>query len=141
MTRVLWIATGGGLGALARYALMGLWAGQPIPYNIALINVAGSFFIAVVMTLAIEYGWLSERSRLFLSVGVLGGFTTFSTFMLGVETLLARHAIMTAYTYAVGSLLLGLAACWLGVAATRRVVPWLSRADDEPSDPSSPSPS
>lgn len=126
MTRSLWIGIGGGLGALARYALLGLWPGQAIPYNIALINVGGSLLIAVVMTLAIEYGWPGERGRLFWTTGVLGGFTTFSTFMLGIHTLLAGHAILSAYTYAVGSLVAGLAACWFGTWWSRRLIACLT---------------
>ncbi len=122
MINVVWIAVGGGLGALARFALSNLlWTHQPLPYNIFLINISGSFLIAVVMTLSLEYGWLSERGRLFLAVGVLGGYTTFSTFMLGVEEIIARQAVVSAYTYTMGTLVFGLAACWAGVIATRRI--------------------
>ncbi len=135
MMNLLWIALGGGLGALARYGLSGLISTQPLPYNIFIINVSGSFLIAVVMTLSLEYGWLSERGRLFLSVGVLGGYTTFSTFMLGIYLLLSHHALIRAYTYTIGSLLFGLAFCWLGGVATRRAVEALIARKSPPEDP------
>lgn len=122
MMNLLWIALGGGLGAIARYGLSGILSATVIPYSIFGINVTGSFLIGIVMTLAIEYGWLGERGRLFLAVGVLGGYTTFSTYMLGVHQLLTSGRPGPGLVYALGSLILGLAACWSGMIGTRRLV-------------------
>lgn len=139
MISLIWIALGGGLGALARFGISELlWVHQPVPYNILLINVSGSFLIAVVMTLSLEYGWLSERGRLFLAVGVLGGYTTFSTFMLGVDQIIAHQTFLSAYTYTIGSLVFGLASCWAGVIATRRMVQAMMNRKNDAEESESP---
>lgn len=122
MNNVLWIALGGGLGALARYGLSGVLPSTPVPYSIWGINITGSYLIGIVMTLALEYGWLGERGRLFVAVGVLGGYTTFSTYMLGVHQLLMAGAALAGIFYALGSLIVGLAACGAGVIGTRILV-------------------
>jgi CrcB protein len=122
MNNLLWIALGGGLGALTRYGLSGILPSTPIPYSIWGINASGSFLIVIVMTLALEYGWLGEPGRLFVGVGVLGGYTTFSTYMLGVHQLLMDGAPLAGIFYAMGSLIVGLAACWAGVIGTRLLV-------------------
>ncbi|NMP21946.1 fluoride efflux transporter CrcB [Sulfobacillus harzensis] len=122
MNNLLWIALGGGLGAMARYGLSGILPSTLIPYSIFGINISGSFLIGIVMTLAMEYGWLGERGRLFIAVGVLGGYTTFSTYMLGVHQLLTQGAPLAGIGYALGSLILGMAACWAGVIGTRILV-------------------
>ncbi len=119
MSNLLWIALGGGLGAIARYGLSGILPSTPIPYSIFGINVTGSFLIGIVMTLAMEYGRLGERGRLFVAVGVLGGYTTFSTYMLGIHQLFTEGALFAGFFYALGSLIFGLAACWAGVIGTR----------------------
>lgn len=130
-----WIGLGGGLGALARYAMSGILPAHPVPYSIFLINIIGSFFIAAVMTLSLEFGWLSERLRVFLTVGVLGGFTTFSTFMLGTYELIHGQQLLDAYTYAVGSLLFGLLACWVGIIVTRALAKSVTGRPPEPEPP------
>lgn len=125
MTDTLWIALGGAVGAVARYAVASLlWPHRLFPYNILAINLSGSILIAVVMVLAIEYGWLTARGRLFLVVGVLGGYTTFSTFILGSTRLMAHDAVLGA-TYLGASLGSGLLGCWLGLVATRRLILWV----------------
>ena len=86
--RLALIFTGGGLGATARY-LVGLWFverfGSAFPWGTLSINVAGSLLIGVVATLADEAGVIGREPRFFLVAGILGGFTTFSSFAL--ETL------------------------------------------------------
>lgn len=122
MRNWLWIALGGGLGAVARYGVASMWPSTLIPYSIFSINVSGSFLIGIVLTLAIEYGWLGERGRLFVAVGLLGGYTTFSTYMLGVHQLFTGGTPWAALGYALGSLVAGLVACWVGMLGTRRFV-------------------
>ncbi|MCL4521857.1 MAG: CrcB family protein [Firmicutes bacterium] len=124
-----WIGLGGGIGALLRYALMNLFPEKPLPYGIFIINILGSFFIAVIMTGTQEFGWPPERLRIFLTVGVLGGFTTFSTFALGTYLLIQQAHFMAAYTYSIGSLFFGLTAAWSGIIFVRTINRWLeSRA-------------
>jgi CrcB protein len=81
--RLLLIALGGSLGALARYALS-TWYVHRIPAGTLLVNVAGCLFIGLFMGAAVERHWLSHNVRLFFVTGFLGALTTFSTF--GWET-------------------------------------------------------
>ena len=111
-----WIALGGGIGAVLRYELMTRIAETPIPYGIFLINIVGSFAISVVMTSTQEFGWPPERLRIFLTVGLLGGFTTFSTFTFESIRLVETGRYWDATLYVLGSLLAGLLGAVLGLA-------------------------
>ena len=77
------VAVGGGLGSVLRYLTSGLaarWLGLDFPYGTLIVNVAGSFLIGLVQALAEKADVLPEPARLFLSAGVMGGFTTYSAF-------------------------------------------------------------
>ncbi|SDF44248.1 camphor resistance protein CrcB [Thermus arciformis] len=110
MERYLWVALGGALGSVLRYGL-GAWvqglAGPGFPWSTLVVNALGSFLIGVVLRLSLE-GALSGEARLFLAVGVLGGFTTFSTFSYETLALLQEGQVAKALLYAGGSLVLGL---------------------------------
>jgi CrcB protein len=121
-TRTLVAGAGGFLGASARYALGGLvyrLVSPAFPWATLLVNVSGCFAIGFLAILAEERGPIGPAGRLFWMVGVLGGFTTFSSF--GYETLsLAREGSYgLAVANAVGQLALGLAAVWAGAAFAR----------------------
>ncbi len=83
MLQFLWICIGGALGTGARY-LVGTWAakalGTGFPYGTLIVNVVGSFFISVVMFLSIDAGVIPLPVRMFLTTGIMGGFTTYSSF-------------------------------------------------------------
>ena len=83
MSRVFLVALGGALGSVARYGV-GVAAprvlGAGFPWGTLLVNVVGSFLIAGVMHLAVATAAISPSARLFLTTGVIGGFTTYSTF-------------------------------------------------------------
>ena len=83
MARFVWVCLGGAVGTGARYAIAG-WAarrfGSEFPYGTLLVNVVGSFAIALIMQLSLTTGVVSPSLRVFLTVGVLGGFTTYSAF-------------------------------------------------------------
>ena len=124
MDRYLVVLAGAGLGGLARYAL-GTWimarSGGRFPLGTFLINISGSFFIGLLMTLLTERLHPHPNWRLFLVVGVLGGYTTFSS--LEYETLQAVRdgERWMGLFYVAGSVLLGYVAVWLGaVLAARR---------------------
>jgi CrcB protein len=107
-----------------RYALGGLVyrvVSPAFPWATLLINVSGCFAIGLLAILAEERGPIGPAGRLFWMVGVLGGYTTFSTF--GYETLsLAREGShVLAAANAVGQLVLGLAAVWAGMAVARGI--------------------
>jgi CrcB protein len=116
------IALGGGLGSLARYGLARALPTAPgdFPWATFTVNVAGSFALGLLMVYVLEVWPPSRLVRPFLGVGVIGGFTTFSTY--GVETrgLLAAHAWTLAAAYALGSLAAGLTAVWAGITTGRR---------------------
>jgi fluoride exporter len=114
------IAVGGGLGTVARYGLsVAFPAGHGFPWAIFAVNVSGSFLLGVLMVYLLEI-WPPRRFvRPFLAVGLIGGYTTFSTYAGGVLTLLTGGAPALANAYALSSLLGALVAVWCGVHAAR----------------------
>jgi CrcB protein len=119
VTAYLLVGIGGGLGAAARYALGGAVhrvTGAGFPAGTLVVNVLGCLLIGVVMGLTEVRPALTREARLFLTVGVLGGFTTFSSF--GYETLqlLRGGQFGLAALSACGNLFVGLAAVWAGRA-------------------------
>lgn len=116
------IALGGGLGSIARYGIARALPTAPghFPWATFTANVVGSFALGLLMVYVLEVWPPSRLVRPFLGVGVIGGFTTFSTY--GVETrgLLAAHAWLLAAVYALGSLAAGLAAVRAGIVTGRR---------------------
>ena len=82
LAKISLIAIGGAFGAVAKFLLNQIFAGflQPFPFAAFFINITGSFLIGLVLTLATEKAIISENLRLFLTVGFLGAYTTFSTF-------------------------------------------------------------
>lgn len=117
------IALGGGLGALARYGLTRWLPTGPgeFPWATFVTNVVGCLLIGVLMVLVTEV-WSAHRLvRPFLGVGVLGGFTTFSTYAVEVRGLLAPGTVGVAFAYLAGTLVAALLATLVGVAATRAV--------------------
>ena len=113
------VACGGALGTLARFwmtdAVTGL-TGARFPYATLLINILGSFVIGLVagLTLTPERIGMHPDLRVFLMVGVCGGFTTFSAFSLQLLELLQNGDVALALLYAAGSVLLCLLFVWGG---------------------------
>jgi CrcB protein len=123
MFNFLLVALGGGIGAAGRYGVslaMPLKPGE-WPWATFSVNVAGSLAIGVLA------GWLSSRGdaaeswRLFLGVGVLGGFTTFSAYSLETLRMIERGEWPAALLYALGSVAAGLAAVAIGAEIAKRV--------------------
>ncbi|MGZ4207702.1 MAG: fluoride efflux transporter CrcB [Actinomycetota bacterium] len=123
------VAIGGGLGALARYEL-GLSFARAIPPAFPLttfvINVTGVFVLGLVMTLILEFWPPTRYVRPFFAIGVLGGYTTFSTFMVESARLIQTHLAGRALLYVALSLGVGLAAVFAG-AFTAELWPFLVR--------------
>ncbi len=125
MTRFLLVCAGGALGSGARY-LVGSWValhwGTTFPWGTLAINLAGSFLISVVMVLGLEAGWLGADLRILLAVGVLGGFTTYSSFNYETLALAQRgeSGLAAAYVAAtvLGAMAMGLIGLWMARAAT-----------------------
>lgn len=114
---------GGGLGAALRFALA-TWvdsrASPDFPWGTMVVNLVGCFAIGLLVTLAELRGGLAPSVRLFLVAGLLGGFTTFSTFSLETWLLVETREFGLAFANAAGALMAGLAAVFIGV--------WLGRA-------------
>ena len=115
------IAAGGALGSAARYGAGVLWPhdASEIAWSTFAVNVVGGFLLGLLMVFVNDV-WPPHRYvRPFLGVGVLGGFTTFSTYMLDTHALLYAGRPPVALLYLFGTLLLGLVAVWLGILAGR----------------------
>lgn len=118
------IAAGGAVGSLARWGLTLLLphpAGT-FPWPTFTANVAGCLLLGVLMVLVLEVWPPSRYLRPFLGVGVLGGFTTFSTAMLDARALLVDGRTALAGLYVFGSVAAGLFAVVVGIGATRLAV-------------------
>lgn len=114
MLNCLIVAAGGALGAVSRYliTLLPLNPENGFPVKTFLINIAGCFLIGIVAALAAKNS-LDSKWILFLKVGVCGGFTTFSSFALETEGLIARGGIAVAAAYVILSIVLGVLAVML----------------------------
>jgi CrcB protein len=118
----VWVALGGALGSVARYACSGLavrWLGAGFPWGTLFVNVTGSFLIGVLAAFVIADGRpaLGPDGRAFFIVGILGGFTTFSSFSLETLNLARDGAVGAAAANVLLSLVSCLLAVWLGYAA------------------------
>ena len=116
---------GGGLGSAARYGV-GVLAlrlvGSEYPWGTLTINVVGYFAMGVVAEYFALRSGLSQPMRLFLTTGIIGGFTTFSTYALETALLQERGEMGAALTYALGSVVVGVAALFAGLALVRVLV-------------------
>jgi fluoride exporter len=123
------VAAGGAIGGLARYAVnQAVGASPGFPWPTFVENVLGCLLLGALMVLLVELRPPSRYARPFLGVGVLGGFTTFSTFSAETRALLAADHAATAALYVLASLLVGLATTAAGVVTTRAAAGrWASR--------------
>ena len=123
MDRYLVVLAGAGLGGLTRY-VAGTWImakyGGRFPLGTFIINVTGSFLIGVLMTLLTERLQPHPNWRLFLVVGILGGYTTFSSFEYETYQAVRDGERWMGMLYVAGSVLLGYLGVWLGAMLTAR---------------------
>ena len=113
LSLILAVAAGGALGSVARY-LMGIGAtrlfGLAFPWGTLIINILGSFLIGAFVELFALKWDLPQEGRVFLTVGICGGFTTFSTFSLDTWVLMERGEWWLATAYIAGSVVLSIGA-------------------------------
>lgn len=119
MLTYLWVALGSAFGGIARYWCSGFFArliGETFPWGTVIVNVVGSLIIGFVATLTAPEGrfLVPSDARIFVMVGFCGGFTTFSSFSLQTLTLARDGEWLWAATNIVASLVLCLAAVWVG---------------------------
>lgn len=120
------VALGGATGASARYGAALLWPTPTggFPWTTLVVNVVGCAVIGVFMVVISE-AWTAHRLvRPFFGTGVLGGFTTFSTYAVDIERLVAGGRARTGLAYLGLTLLAALAAVWSAVWLTRRALAW-----------------
>ena len=112
----LWVALGGAIGSLGRYwcsGLMARWVGETFPWGTLFVNVVGSFLIGLVFTVTGPDGRIlvGTGPRQFMLVGVMGGFTTFSSFSLQTLNLMQDGE----WLWAAGNVAISVSLCLLGV--------------------------
>ncbi len=124
MQNYLIIGLGGFLGAVTRYAVS-IWIGQrwgrTFPLGTFFINISGSFLIALIMSLTTERFMVNPQWRLFLAVGFLGAYTTFSTFEFETGALLRDGEWMIAALNVVLSVFAGFAALKIGEVVAKTI--------------------
>jgi fluoride exporter len=124
---LLYVAIGSALGGVARYLLGGLvqrMIETTFPVGTLLINVSGSLLLGAITGYAIETPTLSPDLRAFLTIGLCGGYTTFSTFSYETVSLLNDGEWTRAGFYVVASVALALISTLLGFALARQAVSW-----------------
>jgi CrcB protein len=125
LTRLLLIAMGGAAGAVLRYGVstgVYRWLGQDFPYGTLTVNVAGSLAMGILYVLFLERGDLSAEWRAAVLVGLLGAFTTFSTFSVETVSLFESREHVRALANIVLSVSLCVMAAWMGIGISRRVL-------------------
>ena len=119
----LLVFVGAGLGGVLRHIVNMLtlrWFGPGFPAGTFLINITGSIVMGLVVGYLATRDMPNPEVRLFVATGILGGYTTFSTFSLDTITLWQRGEIAATAAYVLGSLILSFAGLWLGMAIFRR---------------------
>lgn len=122
MERFLLVCLGGAIGTGLRYLTGGLaarWLGADFPYGTLIVNVVGSFLIGLVQEIGATTAALSESTRLFLTVGIMGGLTTYSAFSYETVRLAQSGAWGQAWLNVLATTALCLAVCFVGMAAGR----------------------
>lgn len=122
MNAILLVASGGAIGSVARYlvgVLMTRAFGANYPYGTLTVNVAGGFLMGLFIGIMAQRLEGSMDLRLFVAVGIMGGFTTFSSFSLDVAVLWERGELLTALIYVLANVILSIGALFLGL--------WLAR--------------
>jgi CrcB protein len=125
MAIVFFVGAGGFLGSIARYLLSG-WVQRVthdswFPYGTMSVNLLGCLVIGILAGLAENRGILTAGNRAFLLVGVLGGFTTFSSFSYDTTYLLNDGRIVAALLNAAAQVVLGIAVTWMSYHLVQRI--------------------
>lgn len=119
------ICLGGAIGTGLRYlasSLAARWMGADFPYGTLIVNVAGSFLIGLIQQIATTTLLIPDTTRLFLTVGIMGGLTTYSTFSHETVRLVQTGAWGHAWVNVLVTTAACLGVCFLGIAVGRLVV-------------------
>lgn len=123
LLNIFWVGIGGFAGSVARYLVSG-WAQNLnkellFPLGTSIANILGCLFIGLLAGIFQLKGWANPELRLFVFVGILGGFTTFSTFANESFFLIEKGEILLALFNVVGQVTIGLLAVWGGYSISR----------------------
>jgi CrcB protein len=124
MNLVLFIAAGGAIGAVGRYAVMTAVShllGAGYPYGTIMVNLIGSFVLGGLVESLKYFSAISNEMHVFLIVGVLGSFTTFSTFSMDVVVLMQRNEMFAAGLYILGSIVVSIGGLFLAMIFFRQL--------------------
>jgi CrcB protein len=119
------ICLGGAIGTGLRYLTSGLaarWLGADFPYGTMIVNVVGSFLVGLIQEIGTASLLIPETTRLFLTVGIMGGLTTYSSFSYETVRLVQIGAWGQAWVNVLVTTALCLSVCFLGIAVGRLVV-------------------
>ena len=125
MDRFIYICLGGAIGTGLRYlsgTLAIRWLGVDFPYGTLIVNVVGSFLIGLIQQVGVTSPLIPETTRLFLTVGIMGGLTTYSSFSYETLRLAQLGAWGQAWVNVLVTTALCLAVCFLGIAVGRVIV-------------------
>ncbi|MBP6210450.1 MAG: fluoride efflux transporter CrcB [Anaerolineales bacterium] len=118
MTNILLVGAGGFIGSVLRYLVSGYVQESArrldFPYGILAVNLIGCFVIGLLAQVSEKFGAFSDESRAFIFVGILGGFTTFSSFGNDTVNLMRQEMMNHAFLNIGSNVILGLFAVWLG---------------------------
>ena len=122
LRQILLVAVGGAVGSVARH-LVGVASlrlfGPAFPFGTLIVNLVGAFVMGIFVELLARRFGASNDLRLLIATGVLGGFTTFSSFALDTAVLWERGEVISSFVYVATTLVLGLAALFLGLGLAR----------------------
>lgn len=116
------IGLGGFIGAVLRYIISGIfydYYGDKFPYGTLAVNIIGCFFLGFFITIAEGKFIVSPQMRSFIAIGLLGAFTTFSTFSFETLVLLQEELYVSAFLNILISVIVGLFAVWLGIVLAK----------------------
>ena len=125
MRKYIYIGIGGFFGAILRYLIRAIrienYNGQ-FPINTLVVNLVGCFLLAAILTLALEVLEISSDLRLGVSTGFIGAFTTFSTLCKEILIMASQGYYLTAFAYALISIVIGFAVTYLGYGIAWRII-------------------
>ena len=118
------VAAGGAIGACARYGATLLWptAATAFPWTTFTINITGSALLGVALALILSSNTVHPLVRPFVGTGIIGGYTTFSTYAVDAQRLIGNGHAVTAVVYLLATLVAALAAVWAATVATRAAI-------------------
>ena len=118
MASIMAVALGGAIGAVLRYMVVTVLANFSLilmPLGVILCNIVGSFLLGILIAWSLKDPLISENMKVFFQVGILGAFTTFSTFSLDAVDLILKNRIFDAFLYISASVILAIGFLFLGI--------------------------